>query len=258
MDNRKIIFWFIFLGLMAQACKNNNVNNERVSVAERIKNVDFGFEHVIREPLTKSSKKPPMLILLHGLGSNENDLFKFSNSLDSRLLIVSPRGPITISEGDYSWFSLTVKQGQFHYVESEIDANRKKLLAYIDQLVTTYDVNPEAVYVGGFSQGAIMSLYLGMTAPDKIAGVISLSGQLYPNFRKQTKLGKDFDDLDILITHGTEDNVLPYDDMKKSALYLLSSGANVETKWYETGHTVNKDNLKDFIYWISTKVDKHY
>lgn len=248
---------FLLVGFILSSCKNNESKTAVSNEKSKIESSDFIFEHKIKMPQVKAGEKPPMVLLLHGLGSSDEKLFSFSESLDTRLLVVAPRGPIKISEGKYSWYPLDVKENKFHYNAEEIEKTRKNMIKYIDQLVEAYDVNPDAVYLGGFSQGAIMSLYVGMTAPEKLDGVFCLSGQLYPNFKDQIKTGPDFDELEIFITHGLRDKVLPFNDIKKSALYLLNNGANVKTKWYEAGHSVSADNLADLIYWISTQVDKH-
>jgi len=258
----KLLIPILFLGLLITSCKNSTPTPQKTEsfnkAKQKIESTDFIFEHQVRLPQIKMGKKPPLLLLLHGLGSSDEKIFSFSKSLDSRLIVVAPRAPITIKKGSkYSWYPLDMKEGKWHYNDQEIDNSRKKLIQYIDQLVTAYDANPEAVYIGGFSQGAIMSLFVGMTAPEKIDGVYCMSGQLYPNFKDQIKTGPAFDELEIFITHGKKDNVLPYADIKKSALYLLNQGANVETKWYDAEHNVTQQNLSDLVYWISTQVDKH-
>lgn len=261
MQVNKIIL-YLFLTFAFFSCKNNNTpvaekNAVEIEETKKETRTEFIFKHELRLPQLNSGKKAPLLIMLHGRGSNEKDLFPFADHVDNRLIVVTPRGPLTLGNNKFAWFDLSFKEGKFHYIESEIDTHRKMILEYVDQLIEAYDANPNAVYIGGFSQGAIMSLYAAMTAPEKFDGIYCMSGQMYPNFKSQMKSGPAFNELDILITHGKKDNVLPFEDIKKSALFLKTSGAKVETKWYDVGHTVSSENINDLVYWLSTLIDKH-
>ena len=60
--------------------------------------------HLTRPPLHKDSETPPLLLLLHGVGSNEEDLFELGQYVDPRFFIVSARGPITLMPGAYAWY----------------------------------------------------------------------------------------------------------------------------------------------------------
>ena len=63
------------------------------------------LQYIVREPKI-ASEKPPLLILLHGYGSNKEDLFSFAEELPDALLIVSLEAPLSIGNGSYAWYSI--------------------------------------------------------------------------------------------------------------------------------------------------------
>ena len=133
--------------------------------------------HLVQPPRRPSEGKPPLLLLLHGVGSNEQDLFSRAPMLDPRLLVVSARGPITLYPGAYAWYHVTFTyEGPVHR-PGESEESRKKLITFLDEIVDAYDADPQRVYVGGFSQGGAMTFCLATTVPEKLAGALILSGR---------------------------------------------------------------------------------
>ena len=133
--------------------------------------------YLIREPKIKS-EKPPVIILLHGFGSNEEDLFSFANQLPDKFLVISARAPITISPGSYTWYEVEFSTGKPSYKFEQEEVARKKLIQFIEQVKEKYSPGCKEIYLIGFSQGAIMSYSLGLTKPDLVTGIAVMSGRL--------------------------------------------------------------------------------
>src|SRR5215470_2512860 len=112
--------------------------------------------HLVRQPSVETSV-PPLLLLLHGVGSNEHDLFGLAPFLDERFLIISARAPNTLAPGSHAWFEVdfTPQGPVINPVQAE--ASRKALIAFLGEAITTYNADPKQVYLLGFSQGAIIS-----------------------------------------------------------------------------------------------------
>ena len=88
---------------------------------------ELSLVHLVREPLVKE-EHPPLLLLLHGVGSNEEDLYGLVPYLDKRFLIVSARAPITLEPGSYAWFELTFTPQGPIINPAQAEASRKKLI----------------------------------------------------------------------------------------------------------------------------------
>ena len=138
----------------------------------------LALKHLVREPRAGGPTPPPLLLLLHGVGSNEEDLFGFAPYLDGRFLVVSARAPVALEYGGYGWFRIDFTP---RGMVADVEQGRKSLEmlpGFIDGLVEAYGADARRVYLAGFSQGSMMSLALLLTRPEKVAGVVAMSGRL--------------------------------------------------------------------------------
>jgi phospholipase/carboxylesterase len=176
--------------------------------------------------------------------------------LDGRRLIVSARAPITLGAGSYAWFHVQFSPTGFIINPDEAEASRKKILAFVDEVVREYDTDPKRVYLGGFSQGCIMSLYSALTEPEKFAGVAGMSGRLLPELVPNIAAPDRLKNLSIVVVHGTEDQVIPIEYGREireqlSSLPLKKFGY----KEYSMGHYVSPESLTDIAQWLTDRLD---
>lgn len=196
----------------------------------------------------------PIVVFLHGYGSHEKDLFGFAKNLDSGLTVVTPRAPITLQEGKYAWYNLSLNQGSSRYNFKDVESAKEDILTFIKGFKTKFGLENNEVYVGGFSQGAIMSLYIGLTEPDLIDGVIALSGHIYPEMMAQVKSTKELNDLNIFVSHGKNDNVLSFEKAEKGVQDLKNKGIAVDAYWYDAKHNITRENFTDMKTWLESKM----
>jgi len=214
----------------------------------------YKFYHEVRLPTTPSAN-PPVLILLHGLGSNEKDLFSFAQYLDPRLLVIAARAPISMGNDRYSWFGLSSSDEGWKYDITAVNQVSVDLMIYIEQIIKNYKANRSKIFIGGFSQGAILSLATGLNNADKIAGVVCLSGRLYPELKPMISSNNNLNDLALFVSHGKQDKVLPYSDIVSDVAYLQELGLDPTVKYYDAEHTISQDNFRDMIAWISARLN---
>lgn len=214
----------------------------------------FSLIHKVRQPTIETGRTTPVLILLHGLGSNEEDLFKFAEGVDGRFMVISARAPLQIGIDQYSWYKLKKdKAGDFTYSELDISVATRQVKQFVSEVKKHYPVDPFKVYVGGFSQGAILSLGTGLKYPLDIRGVLCLSGELYPEFEKNLDSVMAKRGMDIFVSHGKKDAVLSYEKMKKSVNLLKSHDYRVIEHYYDTQHTISQQNYKDMLKWLKER-----
>jgi phospholipase/carboxylesterase len=211
--------------------------------------------HLTRQPLV-NTHKPPLLLLLHGVGSNEQDLFGLAPLLDKRFLILSLRAPNTLAPGSYAWFAVnfTPQEPIINYEQAQ--ASLKTLIAFISEAVSAYEANPEQVYLMGFSQGAIMSASIALTHPDLVEGAALMSGRILPEIRPLIATSEQLNGLPVLVVHGTEDTVLPINHGRASRDLLSSLPVALTYHEYPTGHEVSPWSLNDVNKWLSEQLDK--
>jgi phospholipase/carboxylesterase len=211
---------------------------------------DLALKYLVKEPSIKSAKLP-VLILLHGIGSNEQDLFSMANQLPKQMLIISARAPYTLSQGSYAWYHMDLSTGKPIYSSEEAEKSRNLILQFIDQIKTKYKT--EEIYLMGFSQGAIMSYSVALTSPEKVKGVVALSGRILtdikPHIAPKSKLGK----LQLFIGHGINDQVLPLYNGKAAALQCTNLNIPISYKEYQMTHEISREEFSDIMQWFNEK-----
>src|SRR6187551_529611 len=127
--------------------------------------VTTSLAYVVNEP-AKRNPKTPVLIMLHGYGSNENDLFDIAKTLDNRFITFSLRAPIKIDPDANAWFILNRSQGRpFTYNYQEVQESVMKIRSFISNACKAFHVDSTQVYILGFSQGAMLSYELAFRYP---------------------------------------------------------------------------------------------
>jgi phospholipase/carboxylesterase len=210
--------------------------------------------HLVRRP-TQPSARPPLLLLLHGVGSNEHDLFSLAPQLDPRLLILSARAPNVIWPGSYAWFAVTFTPTGPLIDPVQAEASREVLIRFIEAAVAAYGADPDRVYLMGFSQGAIMSASVALTRPDLVAGTVLMSGRVLPEIASQTAPAARLAGLPILLVHGRADGVLPIQHGRASRALLEALPVDLEYHEYPMGHEVSAASLADVAAWLHRRLD---
>ncbi len=182
----------------------------------------------------------PTLIMLHGRGSDEQDLFGLKEQFDPRLTIYSLRAPYSFAWGGYTWFDLfedgTVDERSFLQSTNDI-------LTFINTLQTT------KLFLLGFSMGAVLSYSIALTKPNVCTGIAALSG-FAPEQLKSKYCLQELQDLHIFISHGINDPVIPISAARKTKEILSRSNTHVSYNEYEMAHQINDECLNDVTHWL--------
>ena len=209
---------------------------------------NFSYYFIKKKSCLKK-RKPPLLIMLHGYGSNEKDLFSFSGALPNQYTIVSLRAPINIGMG-FAWYDISFDQkGNKIYDRETAIKTRNSLTNFINILHEELQTDPFSVTLMGFSQGAILSNAIALTNPSGIKNVICLSGGIDKEIIELNK--KNLKSLSFYFSHGTNDIVLPYVQVKNSLEFLKINNINFKFESYPVGHGVSSDNFKSMLKWLN-------
>lgn len=208
----------------------------------------LALKYLIKEPQIKSDKKKA-IILLHGVGSNENDLFSLVDQLPKDYYIISPRGKFTISEGSYAWYNVDFSTGKPVFDKKLELQSREAILTFLKQVREKYGL--DEVYLGGFSQGAVMSCSIGLLYPDQIKGVICLSGRILQEIRSDVKELNELHKLKIFLAHGTQDGTLTVAFAREAKIYLEKLQTKLSYHEFEMGHQINAEVLKELNKWLT-------
>jgi phospholipase/carboxylesterase len=210
------------------------------------------LQAIVRRPLVPSDR-PPVLVLLHGLGADEHDLMGLAPQLDPRLLIVCIRAPLDYGNGGYAWFEVQWDKDGVHVDPEQALASRDILIETLRLLPEGLSVTPSQIMLGGFSQGAMMTLGVALVEPELISGAILMSGRLLPEF-VPAELAHATIELPFLVQHGTVDPVLPVQGSRAVREFLVGMGCAIDYKEYPMAHEISQKSLADVGDWIAKRL----
>lgn len=205
------------------------------------------LHYLVREPqnITPST---PLLVLLHGYGSNEQDLFSFAPTLPEDWLIVSFRAPRNTQYEGFSWYDIDLMK-----IENRVDIPQAKeslegILESILKISNHYGLTENETHLCGFSQGGILTYALALNNPELFSKIAIMSA--YPEDKLLENIVKDKKKLERLrffVSHGTDDAVIPLDWAKKGAELLYDLSCYFSFREYMSGHGVNQKNYMDLM-----------
>lgn len=214
--------------------------------------MELSLYHLVREPKIKKEKNP-LLLLLHGYGSNEEDLFSFASELPEEYYVVSARAPFDLSYGSHAWYAINFDADENKFSDiGQARASRDIIARFIDELVANYAIDAKHVTLIGFSQGCILSYAVAVSYPEKVQRVVAMSGYWNPEIAVDDYLENDCSKLRIFASHGTVDQVIPVEWARKSIPILQVLGIEIVFKEYMVGHGVAPQNFFDFKHWLNS------
>lgn len=210
----------------------------------------LSLNYLIREPKIKLEKNP-LILLLHGYGSNEEDLFSFAAELPDEYYIISARAPYDLQYGSYAWYAINFDADENKFSDNEqARASRNLIAQFIDELTVNYPIDTANINLLGFSQGAVLSYAVALSHPEKIQKVIALSGYISDAIFEKDYLKNDLSKLKIFASHGTVDQVIPIDWARKTKPFLDKLGIASVYKEYPIGHGISPQIFADFKNWL--------
>jgi phospholipase/carboxylesterase len=190
--------------------------------------------------------RPPLLVLLHGRGADENDLFELAPAIDPAFAVASVRAPIAMDEGGYTWSESTAPG---RYIATSLRASIVRMQQWFDA-IDGGRPDPQRTYLLGFSAGMAIASALILDEPARYAGGVFLSGTL--PFETDLSITKNrLADVDIFYGRGTFDTAIPGDLVERTATYLHDrSGARLTERTYPIPHSISDAEIADISRWL--------
>jgi len=210
----------------------------------------MNLHYIVQEPKIKHDKNP-LLLLLHGYGSNEEDLFSFATELPQDHYVISVRAPHNLQPYGHAWYAIHFDADENKFSDNEQAKESVQIIAsFIDEIIKQYPIDSKNVNLIGFSQGAILSYATALTYPEKIAKVVALSGYFNQEIVPENIDTNAISHLKFFISHGSVDQVIPVEWARKAKPALENLGLEVEYQEYPIGHGVSPKNFFDFKNWL--------
>ncbi len=211
----------------------------------------MNLNYIVREPENITSNTP-ILFMLHGYGSNEQDLFSFRENLPEDWIIVSFRAPKTTEFEGFSWYDIDFNNPERFVDVDQANESLQAVLEHILSIVNKYGLTDGKTHLCGFSQGGILCYALALKYPELFNRVACLSS--YQEEKLLTDIVKDkkkLANLRFFISHGTDDAIIPLEWGRKAADLLYDLSCYFSFREYMSGHGVNQKNYIDLMDFFS-------
>jgi phospholipase/carboxylesterase len=200
------------------------------------------------------------IIWMHGLGADANDFVPIVKELDLRdcpairfVFPNAPQIPVTLNGGYImrAWYDIAAAGTDINKREDETGLRLSQ--QRIDALIARENsrgIPTDKIILAGFSQGCAMSLQTGLRHPQKLAGIMGLSGYvpLADKVAEERHIANQ--DTSIFLVHGTSDPVIPIQRAQQSRDLLLSLGYKIEWHDYWMQHSVSPQEIINIGNWL--------
>jgi phospholipase/carboxylesterase len=211
-------------------------------------------EAVVPSRTAEPGRRPPLLVLLHGIGADEHDLLALAGAFDPRFTVVSLRAPQPW-HGGWAWFRLDVEPGG-RLVPDVAQAREALagLVAWTADAPARHGTDPARTFVCGFSQGAMLALGLLGAVPDRLAGVVALSGrasaELLPPAAPREAIAR----VPLLVAHGVLDDVLPVANGRATRDAFSGLSTDFTYREFPVGHGIADDEVRLVADWLQSRL----
>jgi phospholipase/carboxylesterase len=195
------------------------------------------------------------LVLFHGRGTNEHDLFPLLDALDPerRLVGATPRGPLSLPPGGAHWYAVR----EIGYPDPDTFlAAFEHASAWLDALAAETGIPPERTVLGGFSQGAVMTYALGLAAGrPRPARLIALSG-FVPTVEGFSLDLEQLPRPPVAIGHGVLDPVISVEWGRRARRLLEAAAFDVLYREYPLPHAVDPGFVGELAAWLRVVLER--
>lgn len=213
--------------------------------------LNLPLDHLYR-PAQEEVPKPWLLVLMHGVGSNADDLFGLADYVPPQFHVLSLQAPNPMGPNAFAWFMFSVNTDGSRHIDAVQEQQSRALVAQtVAAASAQLGVPAERVMVGGFSQGGIMSLSLLLTQPELLSGVCVWHSRLLPEVLPAQVAAAQLQGKKAWISHGTVDNVIPLASAHAIRAHLEGLPVQLRYQEYPCQHTIHPQELRDSMQWLA-------
>lgn len=213
--------------------------------------LELPLDHLYR-PAQAAVKAPWLLVLMHGVGSNANDLFGLAGYVPPQFHVLSLQAPNPMGSHAFAWFMFSVHPDGSRSIDQAQEQQSRALVAQtVAAASAQLGVPAERVVVGGFSQGGIMSLSLLLTQPQLLSGVCVWHSRLLPEVLSAQVDPTQLQGRSAWVSHGTADNVIPLSSGHAIRDHLQALPVQLRYEEYPCPHTIHPKELDDSMRWLA-------
>ena len=205
----------------------------------------------LKRPAATGTARPWLLVLMHGVGSNEQDLFGLAPHIPPQFAVLSLRAPYTLGPGAFSWFDFAIEPGGGRRIDTAQEAaSRAQLAQALQSASQQLGIPPERVVVGGFSQGGIMALSLLLTRPELMGAALVWHSRMLPQVLAHSAPPAALRGKKLWLSHGTHDDVIPLAQAQAIARHVQTLPVELTYREFAGAHELPPDELVATLEWL--------
>lgn len=198
-------------------------------------------------------REPWLLVLMHGVGSNEQDLFGLARMMPPQFNVLSLRAPYVLSPDAYAWFEFQVLPGGERRIDEEQERESRFLVGeMIASAGKQLGVPAERVVVGGFSQGGIMALSLLLTKPESVRAAMVWHSRLLSQVLPHVAAPEAFEGKVLWVSHGSADNVIPPSAAQATREFARTLPVALSGADFPGAHEIRPAELQATLAWLQS------
>ena len=206
---------------------------------------------LLHRPAAAGTANPWLLVLMHGVGSNEQDLFGLAQYVPPQYHVISLRAPYTLGPGSYAWFQFSIEPNGTRRIHVQQEAaSRAAIAQVVPQLNQRLGVPPERTVLGGFSQGGIMALSLLRTQPELMHAALVMHSRLLPEVDGLAAPAAALQGKHLWVSHGLQDQVIPLSNAHAIRDQLGQTPVKLSYHEYPGAHEIRPAELQGVMGWL--------
>ena len=212
--------------------------------------LELPLTHLYR-PAEPTAGSPWLLVLMHGIGSNEQDLFGLAPSVPPRFHVLSLRAPNILGLASYAWFMFGVRPDGERAIDKVQEAASRELAAQaVEAAGRQLAVPADRVVVGGFSQGGIMALTLLLTKPQLLQAALVMHSRLLPEVLPLVASPGELRGRRLWVSHGTADTVIGLASARDIRDRVARWPIELSYAEFPGGHEIRPAELSAAVDWL--------
>lgn len=191
------------------------------------------------------------IIMLHGVWSNEQDIFHLAPDFPPDTAIFSLRWPFSLGRDRYAWYPVDFSTGNPVYSPIDLKTGYQSIVDSVREIQQEYNISINHTFLLGFSQGAMMACYTFWKSGEILGGIIALSGRLLDEIDLENIDEDQYEWKKVFIGHGVDDAIIPMTSTGPMSSFSRKLGIESTLKFYTMGHSIVGEEVKDIISWIN-------
>ena len=185
-----------------------------------------------------------LVVMLHGRGASGDNMMTLATGMSKKVpsaKFIAPHAPKAYGTG-YTWFSDSIRNMDEKTAFIEIIEHAEIVSKFIDAQLEELHISDDKLSLVGFSQGAMLAIYIALSRAKKCAAVVAYSGAIpFPHLLKTRMVSKP----DICVMHGRSDEVIPFSYFEESVAFLKENGVPVVGHaMHGLDHRINSEGLE--------------